>query len=72
MRRKGSLIRIDAIREVRNSLATFGGGVVGKLDTRRPSPADGEPVFTYQVVFDAQSSIERAELLIQIAEITGQ
>ncbi len=52
MRRKGSLIRIEAIREVRNSNATFGGVVVGKLDTRRPSPADGEPVFTYQVVFD--------------------
>ena len=27
---------------------------------------------SYQVVFDAQSGIDRAELLIQIAEITGQ
>ncbi len=52
MRRKGSLIRIEAIREVRTSVATFGGGVITQLDARRPAPADGEPDFTYQVVFD--------------------
>ncbi len=69
MRRKGSLIRIDAIREVRNSLATFGGGVVGKLDTRRPSPADGEPVFTYQVVFDdLDRELEAAQETLVSAE----
>ena len=52
MRRKGSLIRIQAIREVRASLATFGAGVVERLDARRPAPPAGEPAFTYQVVFD--------------------
>ncbi len=52
MRRKGSLIRIEAIREVRTSVATFGNGVVERLDARRPAPPEGEPVFTYQMVFD--------------------
>ena len=52
MRRKGSLVRIAAIREVRTSVATFGGGVVERLDARRPAPVEGEPVFTYQMAFD--------------------
>ncbi len=52
MRRKGSLIRIEASREVRTSVATFGDGVVERLDARRPAPVEGDPVFTYQLVFD--------------------
>ena len=52
MRRKGSLIRIEAIREVRASVATFGGGVVERLDARRPVPEEGGDGFTYQVVFN--------------------
>ena len=54
MRGRASFIRIRAAGEVRASLGTFGGRVIGLLDGRRslPPPAEGEPGFTYQGLFD--------------------
>lgn len=69
MRRKGSFIRIEAIREVRTSVATFGAGVVETLDAQRPVPADGEPELIYQMVFDdLDRKLETAQETLVSAE----
>ncbi len=52
MRSIGSRIRIQSAAEVRASLDTFGGGIVGKLDTSSPAPPGGESGVSYGAVFD--------------------